>query len=254
MKVGRLFAALAVTLVSASACSTGQAKPPAPKQPPGQPPPKAGATLWFDFDKVAPGGRSTSVGDTSGNGYQGEILVANGGAVRWVAGRGGRGRAARFPDECQTPRCAQPTAVLRVTRAQGLNPGDAPFSFGATVNVRQLTQGANVLQKGHFNDPVQWKLQVDKGVPSCVVKDGRRRVIVVAHIELETGQWYNLECQKGDGYVALRVNGRERKRKNVRLGPVSTDAPLHIGAKGAGAYNNDQFHGLLDNIFVRLRR
>jgi hypothetical protein len=247
-------AAAAVLAATATACSqsvhaTGRGRPsPSPPPSPGSPPPP-GADLWFGFDRQAQAG---SVSDASGNGYDGEIIAGNGGTVRRVAGTGGAGHAVRFPDLCKELGCTQPTAVIRVDAARRLNPGAAPFGFGAAVKVAALSGGANVLQKGNFADRVQWKLQVDRGKPSCVLHARDRRAVAAAPLRLETGRWYDLECRKRDGYIAIAVNGAERARENVTLGRIRNDAPIYIGAKGPGVVDNDQFHGALDNVFVRV--
>lgn len=251
MNVGRIFAA--VVMVAVSACSPGNAANPGSSgaPPSGRPGETGRVALRFTFDGKQP---RAALADASGNGLLGAVLGRNGGKVRWVPGRDGTGHAARFPNLCARPGCRQPTAVIEVEGARQLDPADAPFAFGAAVNVKQRSAGANVLQKGHFADPVQWKLQVDNGYPSCVFHDGRRRAIVRAPTELTPRQWYDLECRKDRGFVAILINGGERARGKTQLGPLTSQAPLYIGAKGAGKSNNDQFHGILDNVFVRLSR
>lgn len=275
MKVGRIFgiarmagspaatvafvAATALLVATATGCASsgranGQGSPsPAPAETPAP-----GGGLLLNFDQQAGQGQQAQqpqvaqVRDASGNGFDGKVIAENGGQVRWVAGKGGTGRAARFPDLCREAGCTQPTAVIRISAARRLNAGPAPFGFGASVNLSELSDGANVMQKGHFTDRVQWKLQVDNGQPSCVLHTGKRRAVVVAPQRLSTGQWYNLECRKNDASIAILVNGAESARKDVRLGSIQNNAPVHIGAKGPGAVNNDQFHGMLDNVFVRV--
>jgi hypothetical protein len=244
VNVGRIFAAVAMVNAADPGASGA---PPSGRTGEGT----AGRiALRFTFDGEQP----RALVDASGNGFQGAVVGRNGGKVRWVPGRDGTGHAARFPNLCPRPDCRQPTAVIEVDGARQLDPAGASFAFGAAVNVKQLSAGANVLQKGHFADPVQWKLQVDNGFPSCVIHDGRRRVIVRSPVELAPRQWYDLECRKDRGFVAILVNGSERARGKTQLGPLSSRAPLFIGAKGAGKSNNDQFHGILDNVFVRLSR
>lgn len=252
MNVGRILAA--VIVLGVSACSPGTEPSPAPAaSSPGHPAESIGGrvVLRFTFDAEKP---PATLKDTSGSGYQGTVRTRNGGKVRWVPGRDGSGGAARFPNRCTEPGCTQPTAVIEVAGTGPVDPGGAPFAFGAAVSLRQLAPGANVLQKGRFSDPTQWKLQVDGGYPSCVFNDGRRRAVVRAPIELLPREWYDLECRKGRGYVSVVVNGTERARSDIALGAISSASPLYIGAKGPGETNNDQFHGLVDDVFVRVQR
>lgn len=215
--------------------------------------------LRYDFDDgLAAGDQGSYV---EGARFDGQVRVQGDAGVEEVDGQGGDGRALRFPPRCDGG-AACPQVILEVPDDETLDPGGTPFTYGAAVLLDrdELTGGSNVVQKGYYTDPTgQWKLQVDKedGRPSCVVqgsRDGERtRAVVVADIGVADGQWHTVTCSKRDDHVAIEVDGEEHGREDVRVGSVSNDAPVRIGGKGIlDDGDNDQFHGALDDVFLRV--
>ena len=221
-------------------------------------------TLSYDFDQ---GDVETDdqdryyVGDATGHGHTGYVRTASEGGITIIRGDTDQGEAIRLPTPCTTDQ-ACPKALIEVPDADDLDPGTAPFSFGASVLLAESerTTGSNVVQKGLFNTTGgQWKLQVDslEGYPSCTIQgvlDGEPTFVQVeAPVSIADGKWHDIACRKTDDFVAILVDGQESNRNDQQTGAVANAAPVNIGAKHLGD-DNDQFHGALDNVFFRLDR
>jgi hypothetical protein len=181
--------------------------------------------------------------------------VAGGGSLATT--QHGGGLAVRFPKPCAvygTDRCQR--AILQSGPADFLNPGSAPFSYGATVLLApsETSKGANVVQKGFSVHDSQFKLQVDghEGYPTCVVVGTGSSAIYVAQSSLTVanGQWHQISCSRGDALLTIVVDGKVAGQRAVpRSLSIRNDNPLCIGGKGTSA-NNDQFAGVVDDVFV----
>ncbi|WP_229076121.1 LamG-like jellyroll fold domain-containing protein [Actinoplanes sp. DH11] len=203
----------------------------------------------YDFN-----GRTTSIPDASGNGYNLRILSFGGGQVRPVAH--GPGNALAFPGKCTSVVC--PHVALQSATSTGLNPGTRDIAFGADVLLApgQTSPGQNVLQKGYARSNSQYKLQIDgaAGRPSCVLVDVRRPTIRMVRSAIGTadGRWHRIRCERTGGRLDIYVDGVRHGSTTVPASlSVSNDRPLSIGAKGAYR-DNDQFNGILDNVWVRI--
>jgi hypothetical protein len=181
--------------------------------------------------------------------------VAAGGALATVAHSGGL--AVRFPQPCAkygTQSCQR--AILQSGSASLLNPGSAPFRYGASVLLApsETSKGANVVQKGFSVRDSQFKLQVDgkEGNPTCVVVGTKSPKIYVAtsSATVADGQWHQIECSRRDATLTIAVDGKILGQTKLpsSLSIVNTN-PLCIGGKGTSA-NNDQFTGSIDDVYV----
>ncbi len=212
------------------------------------PAPRGGVRYAFD------GGLATEVRDAEGL-LPLRVRSANGGALTTTPHGGGL--AVRFPPPCAayaTERCQR--AILQSGPAAFLNPGRAPFRFGASVRLAptETSNGANVVQKGYSVGDSQFKLQVDghEGRPSCVlVGAGSRRIYVaLSSLTVADGQWHKIECSRGDSLLTITVDQKIHGQTAIpsSLSIVNTD-PLCIGGKGTSV-NNDQFAGAIDDVFI----
>jgi hypothetical protein len=179
-------------------------------------------------------------------------FTGNHGRVRRVPH--GAGQAVRFPSPCSREPC--PRLILRARSRPGLNPGAAPFSFGATVRLspRHTTDGQNVLQKGYSAEGSQYKLQIDgrAGLPSCVLvgEDSRTIHVAIADVSVADGAWHRLACRRGPDTLTVLVDGASRS--GIRIPAVlriDNPMPLDLGGKSAHA-GNDQFHGTVDDVWI----
>jgi hypothetical protein len=201
--------------------------------------------LTFDDNKSLK--RGTVVPDASGHGHRGVVLTAAGGAVRPIRGR--FHRSAAFPARC----CGR--AIIQVADSKRLDPRHRAFVFGATVRLGpvQARPDSNVVQKGFFRQAGgQYKLQVlAGGAPSCVLFGGKGRVILRGRRSIADRSWHRLTCQRTPTRVQLRVDGKVVAGAQQAVGFISNDAPVRIGGKKIKA-GNDQYHGVVDNVFLRL--
>ncbi len=202
----------------------------------------------YDFD-----GRSAALIDDSGHGHTMRLLTSRGGTVRPVLH--GAGYGLQFPAKCGA-KC--PHAVLQTRHAAELNPGRRPIAWGATVRLArsQTTSGQNIVQKGYSATSSQYKLQIDgrAGRPSCVLVDVRKRSIklVRSSISVADGRWHTVKCHRSGTTFGILVDGRTRGLIRIPATlSVTNTHPLRIGGKGVYA-DNDQFHGAVDDVFVRI--
>ena len=169
------------------------------------------------------------------------------------------GHAVRFPPRC--PRygsedCAR--AILQSGPAEFLNPGRRSFRYGAAIKMApsETSNGANVVQKGFAIGQSQFKLQVDgsAGRPSCVLVGASSPTILAieAPVTVADGQWHQIDCARRDDMLTIAVDSRIRAERNVPavLSIVNAD-PLCVGGKGTSA-NNDQFAGVIDDVYVSI--
>ena len=228
----------------------------------GAPPASAAVStqLHLDLENGETGAAGSRVLDDSGTGSSGVVELAYGGAVRVVEGVGG-GHALRFPARCTAEPCAN--ADVRIPDAAALDPGSRDFEWGASLklSLSQTTDGSNVMQKGLYNESGgQWKLQVDgsPGRPSCILS-GRRtdgvfqRTIAKSSVSVADGAWHQVTCRRTSGTLAILVDGVVRGSATASRVTTSSAAPVTIGAKAVKPYDNDQFSGTVDELFMRLR-
>jgi hypothetical protein len=167
------------------------------------------------------------------------------------------GLAVRFPAPCDhygAESCAR--AILQSGPADFLNPGRGEFSYGASVLVKpdETSKGANVLQKGFSVGDSQFKLQVDgaAGQPSCVIvgTSGPAIYVALASRSVADGRWHRVACSRGNALLAVAVDGAVVGRTAIPSSlSIANADPLCIGGKGTSA-NNDQFVGVIDDVFV----
>lgn len=167
------------------------------------------------------------------------------------------GQAVRFPPRCRVYAGRSCPRVVLESRAVP-NPSSTPVRFGAAVLMEagDTDAGENVIQKGFSRGRGQFKLQVDgvAGQPSCVlVGTGSSRIyMVTARESVSDGRWHAIECARTGSDFSIAVDGEisGRIRVPAALSIVNSD-PLRIGGKGLSP-NNDQFHGVVDDVFVAI--
>jgi hypothetical protein len=199
-------------------------------------------------------------------------LSAGGARPKFVGGASGLGLST--PSHAATAAGGRLVLAIRpVSAADPLSPGSRSFDFGADVLLDGQSSGStndngdNVLQRGLYADFSQFKLQVDKGVPSCLIKSGSIRLFVKSEQRLKSG-WHRVRCSYVSGKLSVSVAGLSgikvgTTRMNSVTGsvkPLSFDpkTPMTVGGKVAPSgkivvKNSDQFNGMLDNVFIDVR-
>lgn len=209
-----------------------------------------------------------------------EIDVVTSGAGRLVTQpgrRAGLDRAARFP--AFDPHADGARALIRVVPAAGssddLDPGTRDFVFGADVWLDATSQslggaddGNNVVQRGLYADPSQYKLEIDEGVPSCRVKGSTGDLEATSTSPLDPGHWYRLRCARKGENLTLTVigwtsQGAATKIQSAERGltgdltPPNRGLALSVGGKLSSDDStiepqSDQFNGLIDNVVLEI--
>ena len=258
----RVALAVAVLVLTAGGCAGGSeplegaglsTRAPSPSVRPDL----ADADLWLSFEQPAEGyDGSPEYDDALGGPLGGRVVTANGGRVTPAPGADGSAGAVAFPARCTAP-TGCPRAMVEVPPDRSIDPGDRPFEYGATVWLApdQTSTGSNIVQRGRFGTTGgQWKLQVDSdaGEPSCVVRSGEDLVLVRSSVTVADSRWHRVVCSRDDQGVSIRVDGAV-DRTPGRTGSVSSPLPLSIGSPGVGD-QDDQFHGRVDDVFVRIDR
>jgi hypothetical protein len=214
---------------------------------------------------------------TAGSGVVATVLYANGGVLKVAAGRGTGNLAVAAP--AHTGTATPKSAVIRVSNAGTtdlLDPGTGNFSFGAdfVLNTASATPGSkddgdNLIQRGLAASATQYKIQIDRGKPSCVLRTQTTTVSATATQVIERNVWYRAVCSRttsgGATTVTLtvtRLGGgtavSTQARAEVPLDlSLDTRVPLSIGGKLSEAGTlvlsaTDQFNGRIDNAFLDL--
>jgi len=194
---------------------------------------------------------------------------------------GGAARIVPGPDSA-LPRALQlpsyvasgpyPRAVVSLTplSGHGLSPGSSSFGFGAvyrldaTSSGRSLDDGDNVFQRGRYGDASIWKLQVDDGHPSCLVKGTGGQAFVRSPVTVTADRWYTTTCTRVGSTLRVEVGpypGGTAVRTSVSAasGDVSfhSTPPASIGGKlsaGTGTTvartGTDQLNGAVARVWV----
>ena len=260
MKV-RGYVAMTLLAVVATGCSSAGAghgvRLPAPPSASASGPDWSDATLWLDFeDQGLDFDGVTVYPDALDGPFDGRVVTSAGGDVEWTSGPVDRGRAVAFPAVCGAPSDC-PRAIVEVAPDAALNPGESDFEYGASVWLAadETTRGSNIVQKGRFAaDDGQWKLQVDgdEGEPSCVVRSGTHQLKVRSSVSIADGSWHQVRCLKDRQGITIQVDDAS-DRKAGRIGSVSNSWPVRIGGPGVGE-GDDQFHGRIDDVYLRVAR
>ncbi len=157
--------------------------------------------------------------------------------------KGKPGRALRYPGK-------RGYGLLEAPDRNAWDPRGRDFRFGVKVKVpgNQANKHINIIQKGYYRQAGgQWKLQVDRGLPSCLVRGDVDRVLVRGATDVADGRWHRLMCSRtAEHGVRLFVDGALAAENYSPTGTVANGAPLRIGAKKLGPGRVDQFHGRLD--------
>jgi hypothetical protein len=190
---------------------------------------------------------------------------------RVTSGDGSRGlRFPHFKQDEEAPRLILVVQPQDPTAASVDPTRDGSLTFGADVKLDRdagsgtFDNGDNVVQRGLFADPSQYKLQVDKRVPSCTVKSPLARAFVELPQPMERG-WYRVVCDYRAGTLTVSASRMEDGQVGAPVqasvtqdvGPLVFNpvTPLVIGGKvGSNGlmvrHQPDQFNGALDNVFV----
>jgi len=237
--------------------------------------PEADGALLVDFDEtVAEHGAALSGAENRGSAVvRVWVSAVQGGRVR--SGAGPFGSVAVFPSRGEEGAAA--LVVVPVDDPDPLAPGPGGFVLGADVRLdegvgdpeaeaaaAEHDNGENLVQRGLYSHPAQYKLQLDHGTASCVVRGdaGETKVSLPERLRAET--WYRLRCVLAGDELSLQardVHGVEPDQDVTVPAGVGTVAfpaglPLAVGAKvgpdgQVPASSTDQLNGSVDHVYFR---
>jgi hypothetical protein len=194
---------------------------------------------------------------------QPHVVTQNGGQAQIVAGRSG-GHAVRLPAYQPTD---EPRAIIAVPDdpKDDLSPGSGDFTFGADFKLDQQSKGSatdngdNLIQRGLYTEPMQFKIEMDSDKPACRIKGTDGDVIVRGVRTIDPDTWYRVACSRRGDTVTLKVTDLEAGAswtlsRSGAIGDVSsTTSLLTVGGKtderGDLIPSADQFNGIVDNAF-----
>lgn len=226
--------------------------------------------LGFERPEQPAGSVVTDVVNSGEAGVSISVVTANGGSLRALDQRG---QSIRTPDFSASENPPRAVLSIRSDDEAGdvLNPGDAPFVFGADFALDRVSDGSsvdngdNLVQRGLAGDPTQYKLELDARRPTCRIHGSRGDVRVVSPVQAEAGAWYRVRCLRQPAAVTLVVTDLETGRETVTveagstgsLSPESGRVPLSVGGKlhtdGSLVDSaTDQFNGAVDLVKLRI--
>jgi hypothetical protein len=164
-----------------------------------------------------------------------------------------------------------PRAVVRLMPRSGdaLSPGASDFEYGAVFRLnasssgRSIDNGNNLFQRGLYADRSQFKLQIDGGYPSCLVRGSAGQVYAKSSTKVTPDRWYRATCSRVGSRVTVGVTpygGAATTVSKVVSGSSGTltfgsSVPASIGGKltAAGAVVSsatDQFNGAVARAWI----
>ena len=162
----------------------------------------------------------------------------------------GFGKAMKFGNAgCGVATTCTQQGVIKIedTTANVFTPNDGNFEWGGTVQLTALpvadSMGMNVIQKGRSGTEDMWKLQLDAGKASCVVKVDNGVVAKAASPTLTVGHNYKLRCKRVAGVLTLMVT--EFAANGSQIG-----SPTPYSSTGGSAAGWLDHFGSADDVYI----
>jgi hypothetical protein len=164
----------------------------------------------------------------------------------FAAGRG-ESRAIRFAS----------TSVGSVADQSSLDPGRKKFAVSVVFRVPSGTDAfagtdsPNLVQKGYYGSPGQWKIQLvanDGGRVQCRLKGERTAVMLTSSVARVASdkKWHTASCVRRSRHAILIVDG-VRDPQRVTVGRIANDSPMTVSNKPSRSLS-DQFRGVVDAL------
>jgi Laminin G domain len=230
----------------------------------------ATVVLRYDFDDgLLDDGGARFVPDVSGADRRGLVVGSAGGdaLIELVERDEADGQAIQFPGRCEEADPMDcPRVMVEAEDSIDQDPGESDFAVSVDVLVPSNPTGPdaidqNVMQKGNFDDPGQWKVEIDtQRRPICVFHypdDAGSPIIVRVDRSIDDGGWHSLRCERiGNQLRLLLDDGKGLNMRSVEIPAghtvdISNPQPIRIGGQNVQA-SADQFYGSLDNVSVEI--
>lgn len=140
-----------------------------------------------------------------------------------------------------------------VPNSASLNPGTRPFSWAARVRLTGGFINPNIVQKGRYGDPSQWKLDYFRGDAFCKVIGPARQRSVRMRVNLFDGRFHTITCIKHTHSLTISVDGRSASVPYAYVGSITNNKVVTIGGKQPCPRGDcDRMTGLVDWVRVKL--
>jgi hypothetical protein len=149
-------------------------------------------------------------------------------------------------------------SIATVPSSDSLNPGDADFALTVQVRFTEppnttvgdydlIRKGLAATRGGDYKMEILPRKSNTQAKAFCFFKDSSKTVgKIVKGPNLADGDWHEVVCTKTSTEVQLTVDGRTYTN-SVRLGSISNDEPVTIGAQTRSA---DWYEGDMDEVSV----
>jgi len=217
----------------------------------------------YDFDDgLRDDGGALSVADASGNRHDAVARAQNGGDGLLEMVARADGQALSFPAPCEeSDPAACPRVIMEAADTSDLNPAQADFALGFDFLVDSADldpdSDQNAMQKGNFDDPAQWKIEIGaEGRVRCVFRFGPDNLVEPIILQSEgavtDGAWHTVRCERAGGQLSMAIDGATSSA-DIPGGAAdfSNDRPLIMGGRDIGV-QNDQFHGTIDDAYFEM--
>jgi len=218
----------------------------------------------FDFESGPARGRTASAYDSVATGRARLVVRSTGGTTVTVSAGPRGGRGVRFPAWADSGAGRAAVLVSTPGSRAAVAPGARAFSFGASFRLNPRSSGSardngdNLVQRGTYGGRGQFKIQLDRRVPSCRVKGDAGARTVMARRAVATNRWYAVTCRRTATGLQLSVQGyaqgapRTVTRVTGRTGNIVTgEHRFSVGGK-VPRNPSDQFNRAVANVYVRL--
>jgi hypothetical protein len=150
----------------------------------------------------------------------------------------------------------RPSAALTRSRT-AFNPARAEFAVGVTLKAHAVPAlggySPNVVQKGLFDDPGQWKMELVHKPSGTVARcrfsgtAGHHSVTDRTRTRLNDKRWHNVICWRTTSQLGISVDGATT-HLNGTVGAIASHRPLRVAAKTYTSGITDQFQGDIDCV------
>ena len=150
------------------------------------------------------------------------------------------------------------SSIATVPSSGSLNPGRADFALTAHVRFTEppsttvgdydlIRKGLASTSGGDYKMEILPRKSNTQAKAFCFFKDSSKTVgKIVKGPNLADGDWHEVVCTKSSSGVELTVDGKTYTN-SVRLGSISNDEPVTIGAQSRSA---DWYEGDMDEVSV----
>jgi hypothetical protein len=230
----------------------------------------ASTVLRYDFDAgLVEDGGARYAPDLGGADRRGIVVGAVGGEalLEVVPREEGTGNAIRFPGECEEADPMDcPRVMIEAEDSADQNPGQRDFAVTLDFLMASSQSGStlgdqNLMQKGNFDDPGQWKIEIDvQNRATCVFHypdDDGTPITARVQRAVNDGVWHSLRCERRGNLLTIVLDagtGDDTRSVEIPAGDtvdISNDKTIRIGGQDVMA-SADQYHGSLDNILVEI--